>query len=112
MGVAWPRLVNDFFHDLAAGFFPGAVAGAWLIRIVAPRGSGTLLAPQTIGGIWMLLLLGLAVSVGTGIFRLRYHLDPVKPELVKARNDSALAKHIAFIVVLVLAGVVFGAWVA
>jgi hypothetical protein len=112
MGTTWPRLVNDFFHDLAAGFFPGAVAGAWLIRSVAPAGGVTFFAQQAIGGVWMVLVLGLSVSVGTGIFRLRYHLTAVRPERVKARNDAAFTKHVGFIVVLLLAGVVFGVWVA
>jgi len=112
MSAVWPRLINDFLHDLAAGFFPGAVAGAWLIKSVAPQGGVTFLAQQAVGGVWMLLVVGLMVSVGTGIWRLRYHLDPVKPELAKARNDAAFIKHIAFIVVLTLAGVIFGVWVA
>jgi len=101
------RLINDFFHDLAAGFFPGAVVAAWLVQRQAGPGRVGLV-PQAVGGIWMLLVVGLAVSVGTGIFRLRYHLNHVKPELVKARNDTAFTKHVAFVVVLVAAGILFG----
>ena len=112
MGAMWPRLVNDLFHDLAAGFFPGAVAGAWLIERLAPQGGAAFLSPQVTGGMWFMLVLGLSLSVGTGIFRLRYHLDLVKPELAEARNNAAFTKHIAFIGVLVVAGFVFGVWVA
>ena len=112
MGSTYVRLVNDFFHDLAAGFFPGAAVGAVVIKSHASSGGGVALTPQAVGIIWMLLVLGLFVSVGTGIFRLRYHSAPVKPELVKARNEAAFTKHIAFIIVLAAAGIIFGTVVA
>ena len=107
MGIRYGRLLNDFFHDIAAGFFPGAVAGTWLVQSRSQSG-GAGLPGQALGGVWVLLVLGLLLSVITGIFRLRYHLDHVKPELVKARNDGAFLKHVAFVVMLAASGVVFG----
>lgn len=112
MGNRYARIVNDFFHDLAAGFFPGAATAAWVVHANARPTGGNPLTPQAVGAIWMILVVGLIVSAGTGVLRLRYHSDHVKPELVKSRNDSAFTKHVAFVIVLVAAGIVFGVLVA
>lgn len=112
MSAKYGRIVNDFFHDLAAGFFPGAVVGAWVIERNVSPGNGRVLGTQAVGSVWMLLVLGLIVSVGTGLYRMRYRLAFVKPELAKARNDTAFAKHVAFILMLAAAGIVFGMFVA
>jgi len=108
MGSKYGRLVNDFFHDIAAGLFPGAATAAWVIQRQAGASGGSKIPASAVGGIWMILVLGLVVSVATGIFRLRYHSAHVKPELVEARNGTALIKHVAFVTLLLVAAVVFG----
>lgn len=54
------RLANDFFHDVAAGFFAGAVAAAWIVeRKASRRGSAPFGGPAMTG---MLAVLGRSPS--------------------------------------------------
>jgi len=96
------RIGNDFLHDVAAGAFPGAVALAWMVRrALEMSGPGSNFpSVQVVGALWTILALGLAVSVTTGIFRLRYRLLHIRSEFHKARSETAFVKHTLFVLLL------------
>lgn len=101
------RIANDIAHDLASGAFPGAVIAAWLIRrSAAATGSPDAVraASAALGGasgaLWLVLFLGLTVSVATGLLRLRYWKLNVRTGFLETKSETAAVKHSAFVLLL------------
>lgn len=84
---------------------------AWLIQGQLVYSGGSL-PPTAVDALWALLVVVLAVLAGTGVCRLRYHLAHIRPDWVKQKSDVALAKHVAFFGVVILAGIVLATAVA
>jgi hypothetical protein len=98
------RVPNDLLHDIAAGLFPGAVIAAWIVRGAIDAldpGRGAIVTRAS-GGLWMLMLLGLAVSTATGVLRLRYWQLNVRSGFLETKKQMAATKHIVFVFVLLL----------
>lgn len=97
------RATNEYFHDIAAGMFPGAVLGAWLIRrgfAGASADTLTQLAKATTG-VWLILLVCLVVIVATGLLRLGYWRVNLIESVVNTKRRMILLKHTAFVLTLV-----------
>ena len=100
------RIANDFVHDIAAGFFPGSVAGAWVIRgalNALEPGSGAVVE-RAAGSLWLLFAIAAAVSVGTGLLRTRYWRLNVRSGFMEKKSQTAITKHALFVTALVLSG--------
>lgn len=98
------RIANDLLHDLAAGVFPGAVGGAWLVRGVLEAmdpGKGAVVTLAS-GPLWGVCFVGLAVSISTGLLRLRYWRLNVRSGFFESKKQMAATKHILFVFVLLL----------
>jgi Ca2+/Na+ antiporter len=97
------RATNEYFHDIAAGTFPGAVIGAWLIRqgfAGASAETATMLQKASVR-LWWVLLVSLAVIVITGFVRLGYwHLN-LSESVVSVKRRMIIIKHAAFVLTLV-----------
>ena len=99
--------MNDFAHDIAAGFFPGSVAGAWMIRSALNAlepGSGAVVG-RAAGSLWLIFAIAAAVSVGTGLLRTRYWRLNVRSGFMEKKTQMATTKHVLFVTTLVLSGV-------
>jgi hypothetical protein len=101
------RSAVDFLHDVAAGFFPGAVAATSVIRSAIEAvdpGRGAIVTFAS-GWLWLVFVLGLAVSIVTGLVRLRYWKLNVRSGFMDAKRQMVVVKHSAFVLLLVLSAV-------
>lgn len=104
------RLAVDFAHDIAAGIFPGAVLGMWIVqRRLEAAGAPVAGLERAAGGLWLVLAGGLLVSVVTGIVRLRYWKLYVRSGALESKSQSAAIKHSIFVLTQLAAALVLGA---
>jgi len=98
------RTVNDLLHALAAGFFPGTVAGAWVVRgaINAVDPGGGAIVERATGGLVLVMILALGLSIGTGILRLRYWQLNVRQGFLETKKQMVVTKHIYFVFMVLL----------
>jgi hypothetical protein len=97
------RATMEFFHDIAAGAFPGAVLAAWMIRGGFAGASPNVLhvLAQATVSIW-LILLGAAIVLGaTGALRLGYWQLNIRQGFLATKKRMVLLKHTAFALLLV-----------
>lgn len=109
-GKLYPRILNDFVHDVAAGMYPGLALTAWLVRSSAAS-SGTSIATVTeIGGtLTLLMVLTAVVSITTGLIRLRYWKLNIRAGFLETKGQMAAMKHGLFVLVLIASGFLLGA---
>lgn len=102
-GEQYGRVVNDSAHSLAPGAFPGAVAAMWML---SGRGAEAADAIKLGGGVaWMVLAAAVGIAVITGVARLGYWSATIRDDRMEIRSEMALTKHVAFVLLQVLAGV-------
>jgi len=100
-GKQYVRIIVEFAHDVALGVFPGAVIGAWLIRrAVEAEGLGAAAVARASGKLWILFVVGLAVSIGTGVIRLKYWRLNVRTGALEDKKQMATIKHSLFVLLL------------
>jgi hypothetical protein len=101
------KSVVDFFHDIAAGLFPGAVVCALLIDRASRSagGSAGFTLSRVAPTLWFVLILGLMVSVTTGLIRLRYWKLNVRSDFLESKVQMIVVKHSAFVLLLVASSV-------
>lgn len=96
------RVVVDYLHDLAFGVFPGTVLAAGLIWRAAERvGTGQAAVSAAAGTLWLVMLLGVTVSVLTGLVRLRYWKTNVRSGFLETKSQMAAIKHWLFVMTVV-----------
>lgn len=105
----WARTAVDLAHDLAAGFFPGAVTAAWVIQravVLFEPVRGAAIVRDAATGLWWVMALALTVSVVTGLIRLQYWKLNVRSGFLESKRQMAVVKHSLFVTIQVAAGVV------
>lgn len=104
-GKLYTRIANDACHDLAAGTFPALALAAWLIRSVSETdGMAEVIVARAGGSLWVVFMLMLGVSVGTGLLRLRYWKLNVRSGFLETKGQMAAIKHSLFVLVMVASG--------
>jgi putative copper export protein len=97
------RIVNDFFHDVAAGLWPGAVLALWSVHqnITRTTPAALVSARGAIASAIWVLFLAVIILVVTGTLRISYWDAPIRPESRSAKQRMILIKHAAFVTLLV-----------
>jgi len=95
------RAAIDFVHDVSAGAFPGAVAGAYLIsgRLTDSPEAAEQFAKAS-SALWIVFVVALALIVVTGALRLRYWRLNVRNGFLEAKTRTVWVKHAAFVVLM------------
>jgi putative copper export protein len=108
LSARWLRVTIDVLHDLAAGTWPGAVVAFWLARnrAAALDPEALDLTVSTWSSVFWVMVVALALLVGTGLVRSVYRGIGIPPELLEARTKVALIKHLVFVSVFIYATVV------
>jgi hypothetical protein len=110
---AYPRIVNNFVHDMSTGTWAACVLVIWTLwRETASASAETAqalaLAEQRVFWLLVAALVGLAV---TGALRLAYWRDDTTEETLAPKRSALIVKHVAFVVIYGL-GSLWAAWMA
>lgn len=96
---AYPRIVNNFLHDMATGTWAACVLVLW--RLSAERSGVPAEAAEALlsaaGDVFVLLAVALAVIAVTGGVRLRYWRSQSSPDELAEKRKALIAKHVAFL---------------
>jgi hypothetical protein len=99
---------DQFFGAALAGVFgqgafPGAVTALWML---SGRGGEAANAVKLGAGVaWLVLAAAVGIAVITGLVRLNYWSATIRDDRMEIRSEMALTKHVAFVLLQVLAGV-------
>jgi putative copper export protein len=97
----YPRIFNDFMHDLATGTWAACVLVLWVLagRRTGMPAEAAAAVLQAAWDLFLIALAALAVIGVTGGFRLRYWRKRTSSAEVPQKRRALLVKHAAFVVV-------------
>lgn len=102
------RIVNDFFHDIALGMWPGTVLAIWTVKSLLWTAPGTAVEvhSKVLSAIWVLGA-SLVILIVTGAVRLNYYELNLRTGTLAAKHRMVIIKHTAFTLLLVACTVWF-----
>jgi ABC-type anion transport system duplicated permease subunit len=107
---AYPRIVNNFIHDMSTGTWAACVLVVWTLAEQSSKlpGAGSAIAVAEHRVFWLLVisLAGLAV---TGALRLAYWRDEATQGTIAQKRAALIAKHVGFLLIYGV-GTAWAAW--
>ena len=97
----YPRLVNNWLHDVATGTWAACVIVIWLLSARMsgiPEEAAAALA-EAVRWLFTLALAALVVIAATGGVRLGYWRRETDPGQMAKKRRALLVKHVAFFVI-------------